>query len=232
MNDFIQQVRSVIPAVEQRLRNFVENSSCGYETFGKEVETPAINILLQELENKNLIYSPKLASNKNEFPDLGAIKNAGNVNVAIDVKSSNHSGIKKGVWTKQTTPANDLGTFKTLPEHFKEWGGENIYFLWVHYDFTPTKREIVKVEFDSFYRFVGLNSDNRIKYRISDGKIRPRTYLQQPFFHNFNEFYDCLKITEAHRSEKIIFREYNSLDLSRQSAIIEKLQANFTDTYR
>lgn len=216
-------IESHLPQVQQEVERFVTLNKCDYETFGKQVEDPAADILVKLLHQKGLIKSSRRATHKNEFPDLRVVEQWNGTPIAIDVKASNHSGMKAGLWAKNTSPANDLGTFKTLPEHVAEWGGENIYFLWVHYNFTDVKQEIVKVEFAPFYRFVGMNPEGLLKYRISDGKIRPRTYLQEPFFENFKEFKKVLERTDCHRSEKIILREYSALPLAHRRRIMESL---------
>lgn len=229
MNNLKEQVVSLLPILESNIKKFVAQTSHGYETFGKEVETPCVESLLRELKRRNLINDFKIASHKNEFPDLAVVETKEGKNIAIDVKSSNHSTMKAGMWRKSNTPANDLGTFKTLPEHVEEWGGENIYFLWVHYNFTDEKREIVKIEFDNFYKFVGVNKENLLKYRIADGKIRPKTYSQKAFFNNYSDFYKLFEKTNVARKEKIIMREFNSLDNESQRAIINKMTDEAAD---
>ena len=209
------EMNSMIPEIHQIVERFITSSPQTYETFGKDVEVPVVDYLLSELKKRTNITNYKKAAHKNDFPELAIEIEVGNKKqwIAIDVKSSNHSAYKKGKWIKNNSPGNDLGSFKTLPEHIEKYGGENIHYLWVHYNFNEEVQELVKVEFDSFYRFIG-ETKGIIKYRISDGKIRPRLYSQKPFYENFIQFERAFAKGKIERSKKNIVREFIELKKS------------------
>lgn len=222
--NFEKTICALLLSVQQDIKTFINAAACSYETFGKIVENSAVESLVKQLYTKNIIVEHRTAAHKNEFPDLRVKLTCGRW-VAIDVKASNHSGYKKGEWKPVKKPANDLATFKTLPSKLDEWGEDNIYFLWVHYDFTDKKQVVLPCEFAPFYTFVGKNKKGLIEYRISDGKLRPRGFDQAPRFNTFEEFEVAFRQTSLARKERIILREFEELSLKQRRIVLKKLEA-------
>ena len=60
---------------------------------------------------------------------------------------------------------NDMGTLSEWPRKIAKFGGENIYYIFVIYNFNDKTKEVLDVVVAPFYQFIGLNSDGLLKYR-------------------------------------------------------------------
>lgn len=200
------------------------NGKIKYETFGKDVEEPFLNQLVERLQSEGLIKAHKIAPDKNHFPDLEITDKDGK-KWAIDVKSANHFNFTKktGQWKKKTGPANDLGSFPKLREVHNKYTAENVLFAFVHYVCNGDGSKILETELDNHYAFFGENRDNLIKYRKGDGKIRPRNFGQKPFYTTADEMLAKFERSEQHWLYNLALKAVNGLDENHRKKLKEAL---------
>jgi len=186
------------------LKKIVKSGNFIYRTFGTDIEAYLSNILINIFKKEGFIINAKdyyLAPDKNYFPDFELKMNP---SVAIEYKAGNSSKLSKGKWTTCKNSNNDMGTLSKWPEKLKKFGGENIYYIFVIYNFNDRVKEILDVQIDAFYKFIGLNKDKLLKYREKDGNLRPRDFYEDPPIKTLNQFLNLFKETIAYRSKRII----------------------------
>ena len=187
-----------------QLRRVIKNGNFNYRTFGTAIENYLSDILIRIFKKNSLIKSSNdyiLAPDKNYFPDFELKTNP---SIAIEYKSGNSSKLLKGKWITCKNSNNDMGTLSVWPAKLKKFGGENIYYIFVIYNFNDKVKEIVDVQIALFYKFIGLNKAGFLKYREKDGNLRPRDFYEEQPIKTFNQFQNLLNKTIVYRSKGII----------------------------
>lgn len=175
-----------------------------YRTFGTSIEDYLFDIIISILKKKGLITSDaqfKRAKDKNEFPDL-TIKTE--PNLALEAKAGNRSKLDDGVWKSCKNSANDLGTLNTWEKKLEKFSGDDIYYVFIEYNFTDQEKKIIDVKIEHFYKFVGLNGAGTMSYREKDGNLRPKDFDEQSPINSFKEFTDLFPATKKYRSNRIV----------------------------
>lgn len=199
------------PEIIARLQKVVDEGRFDYTTFGKHVEAPLIKIIIDLLKEEGIITKNeqfKIAENKNQWPDLIIFSKP---EIALEIKAGNRS--KKGIggrWGVCKNSNNDLMTLNMLQGKLNKFGGENIFFVFVEYDFTDTKKKIIDIKIDQFYKFVGLNSAGLLSYREKDGNLRPKDFDASPPIKSLQKFVELVSHTIYYRSRRII-RKHQSI---------------------
>ncbi len=188
------------------LKKIVGSKDFSYRTFGTAIEehlTYAIVKILKEggfiKDNTDYAVSP----NKNHFPDF-ELKTT--PPLAIEFKSGNESQYRNGKWVTVKNSENDMGTLNEWPRKINKFGGDNIYYIFVIYNFNDQIKEVLNVEVAPFYQFVGLNKKKVLKYREKDGNLRPKDFGTEPSIKTLKQFEDLLGKTIVYRSKRIIKR--------------------------
>ena len=209
------------------LKNEIINRDFNYETFGKEIESCLISKLIEIFKENSIIISDtdyKKADNKNEFPDFTLFTKP---TLAIEIKVGNQNKKKGRSWVNCDNSNNDMGTLNKWQEKINQFGGENIYYIFIIYKFNDTSKEIIDVQIEPFYKFIGINKEGLLKYREKDGNLRPKNFFDNPIFNNFDEFYLLLKETDYHRSERIIEKHIEKLPPERRINLLNKLKNKY-----
>jgi len=186
------------------LKKIVENENFNYRTFGTAIEEHLTDILTKIFAKGGFIKSENdyiVAPNKNYFPDF-ELKTS--PSLAIEFKSGNKSQQRKGEWVTVKNSENDMGTLNEWPKKIKKFGGENIYYIFVFYNFNDHANEVLRVEIAPFYKFLGLNSGRLLKYREKDGNLRPKNFEVKSPISSLNQFEQLLNKTIIYRSKRII----------------------------
>jgi hypothetical protein len=193
------------------LQKVVETHDFDYKTFGTAIEDFVLDEIIKILTEGKIISSKndfKRADNKNEFPDLRIIKPC---LLALEVKSGNHSRKKGGQWITCKNSNNDMGTLNTWANKIKELGGENIYYIFIEYDFNDSTRKILDINIRPFYEFLTYNESRILRYREKDGNLRPKDFDSPPKIVSAKEFEGLLLKTRWYRSSRIIKKHIKSL---------------------
>ena len=153
--DYLQVRQGFMSKLEKFLNDTIrKNPQVGwtYKEFGKQVEQPIIDFLLQQKLLKNGYYIDQSA-NKNEIPDI--IDEFYNEPIFIDIKAGNVVQYSNG--RRVTNPNQDLSTtFRWQDETLKRFKGENCYFIEVRYHHRENEDlYVVDCKIDKFYNFVG-----------------------------------------------------------------------------
>jgi hypothetical protein len=193
------------------LRRVIINRTFNYRTFGTEIEDYLSDILVEIFKKRRIIKTDKdyaLAPDKNYFPDFELkVKPP----LAIDYKTGNASKLSDGKWVNCKNSNNDLGTLNSWPKKIKKFGGDNIYYIFVVYNFNTNQKKIVDVQIAPFYEFVGLNRVGVLRYREKDGNLRPKDFFVRPLISSFTKFSNLLEKTIAFRSKRIIIKHQTIL---------------------
>lgn len=198
------------------LKRAVKDNPFNYRTFGMEIEDFISEILIEIFKKYGFIKNKKdykLAPNKNYFPDFELKTRP---LLAIDYKSGNMSKLSAGQWVSCKNSNNDMGTFNSWPKKIKKFGGGNIYYIFVIYDFNNRAKEIIDVQIAPFYKLIGLQKNGLLKYREKDGNLRPKDFYQKSLIKNLKQFDDLLLKTIAYRSKRIIKKHRAILKSSRR----------------
>jgi len=192
------------------LDSVVAKTKFNYRTFGTEIEDFVIDELIDIFKKDGFIKSKKdyrRAKNKNEFPDFVLCSDP---NLATEIKSGSHSKKQRNAWVSCRNSNNDMGTLNKWPEKLKEFGGNNIYYIFIEYDFRDDNQKIVDVKIAPFYKFLALNSDGVLRYREKDGNLRPKDFNQESLINSLEQFSELLIRTHIYRSKRIIEKhQYN-----------------------
>ena len=186
----------------------IEKGLNDYQTFGKNAEEPISDLIEEYLKNNDYTYTAERAPKKNDFPDLKITLN--NQTYALEHKAA----------ASDENPGNDLGTLNSFPKKLKLYK-DNIYYIFVKYSKATDDNGIIieDVYFDKVYKFIGKCDDNPqiLKYREKDGNLRPKSWCDfsncTSYFNTFNEFKTAIEKTNMYRSERIVNKHLEKLDL-------------------
>ena len=199
----------------------LQQNSYKYTTYGTDVEKP-IFFYIQNLLS-DLPLEIQEAKNKNEFPDI-QIFHKGEALLGIDVKAANRLKLDQGQWKPVARPANDLATFDSVPSKLSKWGGENIWFMFVEYIADPKVKNIHRIVFDNFYKFVGTGRDGLMSYRKKDGKIRPKKFDEPSPYATLESFEAGFHLTIDPWRERIIRGHFTKLSDHKKQELLLELQ--------
>lgn len=206
------------------LKAAVEDNNFNYRTFGTEIEDYIVDEMLKVLKEEDVINGNneyKKAMNKNEFPELVIYSDP---TLGIEVKSGNHSKKKKGEWVTCKNSNNDMGTLNRWEQKINEFGGDNIYYVFIEYNFNDDVKEIIDIKIEPFYKFLGIGRSGLLKYREKDGNLRPKDFNAPPPLQTFDEFRDLLENTNIYRSKRIIKKHYEKLPTEEKKKILQDLE--------
>ena len=163
-----------------------------YKEFGKQVEQPVIQYLIQ----KGLLVKGKLidrSANKNEIPDIVDIQYS--KPIFIDIKAGNVVQFASG--GKVTNANQDLSTtFRWRDEVLKKFDGELCFFIEVKYHHVEGQDlYVTECVFDHFYKFVGKTTDGLIAHRRRN--VRTKAWNKPAQFKSAQEFQLLLERTIA-----------------------------------
>lgn len=182
-----------------------------YKTFGTEIELFILPEVVRILRDGGVIQNVndyKLASNKNEFPDLIVRTDPP---LAFELKSGNRSKLDNGIWKSCKNSANDLGTLNMWEKKLSLFNGEDIYYIYIEYHFTDKVQDIIDVKFEHFYKFVGLNKARLLSYREKDGNLRPKDFDAQSPITSFDQFMKLLPPTKKYRSIRLVTKHLEGI---------------------
>ena len=188
------------------LNIIVVNSNFSYKTFGAAIEEHLSQVLIKLLSKDGFIKNRNdymLAPHKNYFPDFTLNSNP---KLAIEYKSGNISQFRDGKWINVKNSENDMGTLNEWQKKIDKFGGNNIYYIFVVYNFNDKTQEIVDIQIDPFYKFIGLNSFRVLKYREKDGNLRPKNFSEKSPISDLKHFTLLLGKTNIYRSRRIILK--------------------------
>ena len=188
------------------LNKIVSDKDFSYRTFGTAIEEHLTDVLVKIFTEGGFIKSKSdyvIAPNKNYFPDFELKITP---NIAIEFKSGNKNQYRKEKWVAVKNSENDMGTLNEWPRKISKFGGENIYYIFVIYNFNDKIKEVLDVVVAPFYQFIGLNSDGLLKYREKDGNLRPKNFGVEPLIKTLKQFEELLNKTIIYRSKRIIKR--------------------------
>lgn len=205
--DGVRAVRALISANKEilsYLKKVVNCSDFNYRTFGTAIEEHLIAALIKIFEDAGFIKNKAdyvVAPHKNYFPDF-ELKTL--PPIAIEIKSGNRSQNRNGRWVQVKNSENDIGTLSEWPKRIKKFGGDNIYYIFIIYNFDDRAKRVLSIEVAPFYRFVGINKDKFLKYREKDGNLRPKNFDSDSPVKTFKQFKDLFNKTIVYRSKRII----------------------------
>lgn len=186
------------------LKEVIKQNTFNYRTFGIDIEAYLSDILVKLFKENGFITKNGdyvLAPHKNYFPDF-TLKIS--PCLAIEYKSGNKSQSKDGKWISVKNSENDMGTLNEWPKKIDSFGCDNIYYIFIIYNFNDHIKEILDVQIDPFYKFIGINKDGFLKYREKDGNLRPKDFDSRSPITSAQEFLKLLGRTNIYRSERII----------------------------
>lgn len=226
MNEAVKLLKNSHNQLLKKLQEVVNKNpkNFDYKTFGttieEYVEKELIEIFTKGGFIKN-IFDYHKSKDKNEFPDFTL-----NINpkLAIEVKSGNLSKKDKGRWVSCNNSNNDMGTLNSWEDKINDFGGDNIYYLFIIYNFNDTKKEIVRIEIEPFYKFIGQNSDGLLKYREKDGNLRPKNFNEPSPFNTFEEFNKLFNGTVIYRAKRIIQKHIESVPKEERNKFLDSLK--------
>ncbi len=203
------------------LKKVVESKDFNYRTFGTAIEEHLAMAIVETFKEGKFIESEAdyiLALDKNYFPDF-ELKTK--TPIAIEFKSGNINQLRDGKWIKVKNSENDMGTLNMWPSKIKKFGGENIYYVFVLYNFNDKNREVLRVDIAPFYQFIGMSAGKVLKYREKDGNLRPRDFDVEPPIKTLKQFEELFAKTVIYRSKRIIKKHKliikKALDLEKNS---------------
>ncbi len=186
------------------LKRVIIAGNFDYRTFGTAIEEYLTDIIVGIFKKANFIKNDRdyiVAPHKNYFPDF-ELKTA--PPIAIEFKSGNKSQNRKGKWVTVKNSENDMGTLNDWPKRIKKFGGKNIYYIFVIYNFNDKTKQVQNIEVAPFYGFLGINKAGSLKYREKDGNLRPKDFDVEPPIKTLEQFEKLFKKTVVYRSKRII----------------------------
>tara|TARA_B110000483_G_C18190250_1_gene540628 strand:+ start:2157 stop:2846 length:690 start_codon:yes stop_codon:yes gene_type:complete len=205
--------------LNQKIKN---NPAVGwtYKEFGKQVEQPIIDFLL----NNNLLDSNNYvdqSANKNEIPDI--IDNQYNDPIFVDIKAGNIVQYATGV--NVTNPNQDLSTtFRWKEDTLRRFEGENCYFISIKYHhLVGGNLYVTESNIDKFYKFVGKTPDGFIATRRRN--VRTKSWNSPSKFSSSVEFEHLIEVTISHSIKKDILNNMKYLNNNDRLEIIELLSS-------
>lgn len=193
-----------------------------YKTFGTAIEDYLLAEVINILMEKKIIKTESdyhRAENKNEFPDLKILKPK---LLALEVKSGNHSRKKGGKWVICKNSNNDMGTLNSWDKKIKEFGGENIFYIFVEYNFNTTKK-ILDIKIAPFYSFLAFNKDGLLRYREKDGNLRPKDFDKLSPIKSYEDFEKLFSKTVIYRSGRIIRKHLKYIPAEERKKFLKEL---------
>ncbi len=200
----IRTLISVDKEILSYIKNVVNGRDFNYRTFGTEIEEYLVAAIIKVFEDAGFIKSKAdyaVAPHKNYFPDF-ELKTS--PPIAIEFKSGNRSQNRNGKWIRVKNSENDMGTLSEWPKRIKRFGGDNIYYIFVIYNFDDRTKDVLSVKIAPFYKFAGVNKDKLLKYREKDGNLRPKDFDADSPIKTFKQFKDLFNKTILYRSKRII----------------------------
>lgn len=186
------------------LKKIVGSKNFSYRTFGTAIEEHLIDAIVKTLMKGGFIKNNTdyaVAPNKNYFPDFEL---KAKPSLAIEFKSGNKSQYRNSKWVTVKNSENDMGTLNEWPRKIVKFGGDNIYYIFVLYNFNDRSKKVLSVEIAPFYQFIGLNRGKFLKYREKDGNLRPKNFGIEPPIKTLKQFEELLNKTIVYRSKRII----------------------------
>ncbi len=208
-----------IPQLKTHLQKAIKSSSFNYETFGVAIQIHISEFLIN-LFKSNSLNDYAIAKDKNEFPDF-TLKT--DPPLAIEYKSGNIVQKSKGNWVKKNNSANDMGTLNSWDKKLEQFGGDNIYVIFVIYHIEDSSKEIIDVQIDLFYKFLDLNKDGGLSYREKDGNLRPRDFFATSPITTLEQFEDLRRDTDIYRSKRIIKKHIKHVPEKERRKFLEEL---------
>lgn len=214
------------PELIERVKKEVEDANnYRYETFGKEIEDIISKYLIKLLTEKGIFKDSNdyiVAKNKNAFPDMTINTNPP---FALEYKAGNIREKKaNGSWGKCNNSQNDLGTLNSWPSKLKRFEGDNIYFLFVEYQFDDETIKVIDIKIEPFYKIIGINSAGLLSYREKDGNLRPKDFNQESPIKTYKQFLDLIKSTNEYRSKRIITKHINNIPDNERNVFLDSLK--------
>jgi len=218
----ISHLISSKPKLLKYLKGLIKSENFSYINFGTAVE-PFVQDKFIEIFTEGGFIKEKSdyrkAPHKNYFPDFTLLSTK--PPLAIDIKAGNHSTNSKRGWVRTNNSENDLGTLNMWPKKLKEFGGDNMFFAFIEYDFTDKKQEIVDVKIEPFYSFLDLRREGVLKYRLKDGNLRPRNYNTAPKVKTLSQFSKLLDTTIVFHRKKSLEKYLNKMPQEERKAFLE-----------
>lgn len=217
--------------ITKYLQEIIKIHQFSYINFGTAIEPYIKDKLVEIFQQAGIIKNPedyKVAKDKNEFPDFTLL--CSTPPLAIEIKSGNHSKLQKNRWVKCKNSENDMGTLNEWPKKLRKFGGENIFYLLIEYDFTDQGEQIIDVKIAPFYKFLDLNSEGLLRYREKDGNLRPKNFDAEPPVKSLEQFQELLPLTAIYRSKRIITKHLKQLSSEERIEVLRELasQEKFT----
>lgn len=204
--DAINYLQTAENKILSYLKKIVGSKDFSYRTFGTAIEEHLTDAIVKILTEGGFIKSDSdysVSTNKNYFPDFELKTKPP---IALEFKSGNRSQYRNGKWVRVKNSENDMGTLNEWPKKIEKFGGDNIYYIFVIYNFNDTAKEVLSVKAAPFYQFIGLNKGKVLKYREKDGNLRPRDFDVEPPIKTLKQFMELLNKTIVYRSKRIIKR--------------------------
>lgn len=205
--------------LKKYLKDIINIKDFKYTTFGSDIED-YISEELEKIFDEKGYTKHRRAKNKNEFPDFTLETDP---KIAIDYKSGNTVKKANGIWIKCNNSNNDLGTMNEWPNKIAKFK-DKIYYVFVIYKIKEDEREIIDVQIDFFYKFIGIGSKGLLKYRKKDGNLRPKDFYKKPQIKNFEEFKSLFEKTKIYRAKSIIRQHIETVPLKERKAFLKELE--------
>ena len=190
-----------------------------YKEFGKQVEQPIIDFLLNNnlLDPNNYVDQ---SANKNEIPDI--IDNQYKDSIFIDVKAGNI--VQYATGKNVTNPNQDLSTTTRWPLIFTRFKGENCYFIEIKYHhLVGGDLYVTESNIDKFYNFVGKTTDGLIATRSRN--VRTKSWNSPSKFSSSAEFEKLIDATRSNSIKKDLFNHIDYLNDKDKLEIIKVLKS-------
>lgn len=217
--------------ITKYLKEIIKSHQFSYINFGTAIEPYIKDKLVEIFQQAGVIKDSgdyRVAKDKNEFPDFTL--SCSNPPLVIEFKSGNHSKLQKNRWVKCNNSGNDMGTLNEWHKKLMKFGGENIFYLLIEYDFNDRGEQIIDVKIAPFYMFLDLNSDGVLRYREKDGNLRPKDFDAEPRVKSLEQFKELLPPTAIYRSKRIITKHFKQLSSEERIEVLKGLasQEKFT----
>ncbi len=208
----------------EHLQKIIVAGNFSYKTFGTAIEEFLLSEVIEILREKKIITSEtdyQMAENKNQFPDLKILTP---MLLALEVKSGNHSRKRGKQWVTCKNSNNDMGTLNSWEKKIKVFGGENIFYIFVEYNFNTTQK-IIDIKIAPFYSFLALNKAGLLRYREKDGNLRPKDFDAVSPITSYGGFERLFAKTVIYRSGRIIRKHIKILPKKQRKALLNELLA-------
>jgi hypothetical protein len=209
--------------IEQTVVSEMQNKKFSYETFGKEIETSVLDLII-EIFDKAGQKEIRKAKDKNEFPDLTVTLSDGVL--AIDIKAGNRYKKSDGCWKACNNSENDLGTIRSWPNKLSKFGGDNIYYVFIEYSISDKLHQVEAVRIAPFYEFLDINTKGFLKYRKKDGNLRPKDFGVPAKIKSVEQFESLLILTAVERAKSIIREHIETIPKEQRNALLDELKAD------